>query len=313
MRRSHGGLPLATPGGEKAATKGARRRTSVVRASCAGLCVVGAATTGAWMVCNSQLSVAAPTEEAIECSVRVNTFRRNDLLAKFVAHYARCRCVGDITVVWSDLENEPPEFLVGSDKVAVERHSRDSLNNRFLALSAPAHAAVLSSDDDVFVSCRDLAAMLDAWRSSPRQMVGPVPRLVARHRGTFTYHTWLDVWWNGKYSLVLTKFALFHRDYLAAYAADALRPLRDHVDRHRNCEDLAMSFLVANATDAPPTWFRASYLDYGQYGRNGGISGAPDHIKVRANCLALFANTFRLDTLKTTSHKVIDARSYWFW
>ena len=45
------------------------------------------------------------------CSVRVNTFRRNDLLAGFVEHYERCEAAAEIVVVWSDPANAPPRWL----------------------------------------------------------------------------------------------------------------------------------------------------------------------------------------------------------
>ena len=44
------------------------------------------------------------------CSVRVNTFRRNDLLAGFVEHYERCEAAAEIVVVWSDPANAPPRW-----------------------------------------------------------------------------------------------------------------------------------------------------------------------------------------------------------
>lgn len=38
-----------------------------------------------------------------------------------------------------------------------------------------------------------------------------------------------------------------------------------YVDTHRNCEDIAMAFLVANLTGAPPEYVRAPALqDLGQ-------------------------------------------------
>ncbi len=39
----------------------------------------------------------------------------------------------------------------------------------------------------------------------------------------------------------------------------------EYVDAHRNCEDIAMAFLVANATGSPPVYVRAPGLqDLGQ-------------------------------------------------
>ena len=56
----------------------------------------------------------------------------------------------------------------------------------------------------------------------------------------YEYHSWWYVWWTGRYSMVLTKAAIFHADYLRLYTSEMPQPVRDYVDRHMNCEDLAM-------------------------------------------------------------------------
>jgi hypothetical protein len=47
------------------------------------------------------------------------------------------------------------------------------------------------------------------------------------------------------YTVMLTKAALLHRDYLKDY--DRLIPasMLEHIDKGRNCEDLAMAHVVA--------------------------------------------------------------------
>lgn len=322
--RSRGAGFLAGDGGNPTWTplvnpkESARRGPSMgVVCAVAVLFVMGIVTFGT-SVMSVLLHVPLTASSSVQVSVRVNTFRRNDLLLKFMAHYGACHCVREIVVVWSDQLNEPPHWLAAMKKAFIERHSRDSLNNRFVALRQPPTEAVLSADDDVFVSCRDLAAMVDAWSASPRQMLGPAPRLIAKAEdGAYRYLRWWHVWWNGHYSLVLTKLAVFHRDYLDAYADNTNRIMTDvrkYVDEHRNCEDIAMSFLVANATRAPPSWFRARYRDYGQsFASHSGISASQDHIQIRQDCLRTFAAKFGRDPLTTTSHKVSDATVAWLW
>lgn len=41
-------------------------------------------------------------------TVRVNTFRRNDLLKKVVEHYVTCPRIDSIQIIWSDLDAIPP-------------------------------------------------------------------------------------------------------------------------------------------------------------------------------------------------------------
>ncbi len=54
-------------------------------------------------------------------------------------------------------------------------------------------------------------------------------------------------------------------EYLHAYTYKQPPAVRAMVDAMHNCEDLAMQFLVANATQQPPVWVHVRHLlDYGQ-------------------------------------------------
>ena len=56
-----------------------------------------------------------------------------------------------------------------------------------------------------------------------------------------------------------------HRDYLQHYTKALAPGVHQYVDRHRNCEDIAMAFMVANTTGAPPEYVRSPSLqDLGQ-------------------------------------------------
>jgi hypothetical protein len=70
----------------------------------------------------------------------------------------------------------------------------------------------------------------------------------------YRYGSWWSVWWTGTYSMVLSKASFFHRQYLDLYTIRMLPSIRDYVNENRNCEDIAMSFLVANVTGSPPIW-----------------------------------------------------------
>ena len=59
--------------------------------------------------------------------------------------------------------------------------------------------------------------------------------------------------------------AFLHRDYLQHYTEAMPAGIHAHVDAHRNCEDIAMAFLVANVTGTPPEYVRSPSLrDLGQ-------------------------------------------------
>ena len=44
---------------------------------------------------------------------------------------------------------------------------------------------------------------------------------------------------------MLTKVAIFHKDYLDAYIQYTPQIMLDYIDKNRNCEDIAMAHLVA--------------------------------------------------------------------
>ncbi|KAG5178560.1 exostosin, partial [Tribonema minus] len=223
-------------------------------------------------------------------TVRMNTFRRNDDLKRSVDNYALCPAVTRIQIVWSDQENEPPPLNFFSpaarELIEFELHTTDSLNNRFNALSPPPTEGVFSVDDDMLFKCEDLKFAHQTWRAASETMVGFVPRLVTRDEetGEHRYRSWWFTWWNGAYNLVLTKAAFLHRKHLDAYMTLPPKMLA-YVDAHRNCEDIAMSMVVARDTRAPPLWVRGAIRELGA----PGISSSGGHYRARCACLDAFA------------------------
>ncbi|MCL7042793.1 hypothetical protein MKW94_021599 [Papaver nudicaule] len=121
-------------------------------------------------------------------------------------------------------------------------------------------------------------------------MVGFVPRIhlgeeKKQNLSQHTYGGWLSVWWMGTYSMVLSKAAFFHKKYLGLYTNQMPASIRDYVSKIRNCEDITMSFLVANETGAPPIWVKGKILEIG----STGISGLGGHNKRRSECVNKFA------------------------
>ncbi|RWW79211.1 hypothetical protein BHE74_00012511 [Ensete ventricosum] len=84
----------------------------------------------------------------------------------------------------------------------------------------------------------------------------------------------------------------------------------------RNCEDIAMSLLVANVTQAPPIWVKGDVAFVAgkihEIGSNG-ISSLAGHNKRRNNCLNAFISLYGAVPLVSTNIKAVDAREEWFW
>ncbi|PQP96932.1 glycosyltransferase family 64 protein C4 [Prunus yedoensis var. nudiflora] len=87
------------------------------------------------------------------------------------------------------------------------------------------------------------------------------------------------------------------------------RSIREFITKNRNCEDIAMSFLVANATSAPPIWVKGKIFEIG----STGISSLGGHSEKRTHCIDRFVAEFGRMPLVPTSVKAVDSRNIWFW
>lgn len=203
-------------------------------------------------------------------TIVMNTFKRHDLMEEAIDHYSKCNIVKYVYVVWSE-PDPPTEAMISKFSsrshpwVIFDIHKQDSLNNRFKPLPNPHTDSIFAVDDDMRVSCDDLALGYEVWRNSQRNLVGYMPRIhLRRSDGSLVYRCWWRVWWHGVYSIILTKAAFLHHDYLREYTENMPAQIRELVDQKRNCEDIAMQFLVANISSLPPIYVKGS-LDVSFY------------------------------------------------
>lgn len=259
-------------------------------------------------------------------AILMNTWKRYDLLKESIAHYAKCPGLDSIHLVWS--EPDPPsdslqiflQYIIRKNsrngrqvELKFDINTEDSLNNRFKEIKDLKADAVFSIDDDIIFPCHSVKFAFDVWRSAPDQMVGFVPRKVCveskEGKDYYSYCGWWSVWWTGTYSMVLSKASFFHKKYLRLYTNEMPSSIKEFVTENRNCEDIAMSFLVANVTDAPPIWVKGKIYEIG----STGISTLGGHSEKRTQCLNRFAAEFGRMPLVPTSMKAVDSRRMWFW
>ncbi|XP_020576490.1 glycosyltransferase family 64 protein C4 [Phalaenopsis equestris] len=260
-------------------------------------------------------------------TILINTWKRNDLLQKSINHYSRCARVDSIHIVWS--EPDPPSDLLykvlgeavhsnsdGGDNVELifDLNQEDSLNNRFKEIKDLKSDAIFSIDDDIIFPCKSVDFAFSVWKSALETMVGFVPRMHWLDNSNssvdqYFYGGWWSVWWTGTYSMVLSKAAFFHKKYLHLYSTNMSQSIRNYTTKNRNCEDIAMAFLVANETGAPPIWVKGRIFEMG----SSGISSLGSHEERRTQCLNEFAAIYGHMPLIATNVKVIDSRSSWLW
>jgi hypothetical protein len=74
------------------------------------------------------------------------------------------------------------------------------------------------------------------------------------------------------YSIVLTKACFLHHKYLVEFNNRVPQVVLNHIDKGRNGEDIAMAFIVANISMAPPVWVKVSSYETSTEGiSSGGI------------------------------------------
>lgn len=296
-------------------------------------------------------------------SVVINTYKRPDMLKEAVRHYAvTCgpqTGVRQVFVVWAELDKTPPTpeellLLPGSAKrlghasknnsqqqqqqqpasVEIIRVAKDSLNSRFLPIANTQSQAIFMVDDDVRVDCPSLYMGFDAWRANPDAMVGYYPRLAIAHDNddddkkgdsSYVYQAWPGVYWRRAANFVLTKAAFLHHKYMVLYSDPDRHPqaILDYVDQYKNCEDVAMSLLVANQTivrhrggndddDQDDLSKSLIYVEghVSDKGLRGGISssGKTRHFNRRAECLQDMTRMYAAHGWKAPLRRSVDLR-----
>jgi len=63
--------------------------------------------------------------------------------------------------------------------------------------------------------------------------------------GDIRYYKWQHTWWNGIYTIILTKAAILHKHYLYEYDKIISEIMLKHIDEKRNCEDISMAYVIA--------------------------------------------------------------------
>jgi len=254
-----------------------------------------------------------------QVTVVLNTFKRPTMLEDAIEFYGTCNTVKYIYVVWCE-KDPPPVHVLNRYKdrhhpaVSFVQHPTDSLNNRFKPLEGPHTDAIFSVDDDIRVTCDDLTLAYEVWKGSDKSIVGFMPRLHLRGlNDQLVYRCWWRVWLHGAYSVILTKAAFLHHDYFKAYTTDMPAAIRDMVDRERNCEDIAMQFLISDRTQLPPVYVKGSLRDLGVL---NGISTSKaivsaGHMDRRSACLNDLVAMYQRNPLVRSHQIVYSASNGW--
>lgn len=181
-------------------------------------------------------------------------YDRISSLFTLIQKLATVPSLSKILVIWNHQHKPPPPESAWPKimkPLKVIQTPENKLSNRFYPYDEIETEAILSIDDDIVMMTNDeLEFGFEVWREFPDRLVGFPSRL----------HVWDNVtghWkyeseWTNNISMVLTGVSFYHKYWNYMYTKVLPKSVRDWVDDHMNCEDIAMNFLVANVTNKAP-------------------------------------------------------------
>lgn len=178
------------------------------------------------------------TDAQLFYSLVAPTFNRSERLPTFLDTYAsgKIPSLRRVILLWNEIETSPPSSLVESlpsypVSVVIEQRHINSLNQRFHKSDNMKTDCILAMDDDILFKPADIELGYQAWKNyglGRKSMVGYIPRQASKD-GVY-------VWRHLKsYSMVLTKSAFFHIDWMGAYwsSEPTMTGLRDYIDERK--------------------------------------------------------------------------------
>ncbi|GMH10742.1 hypothetical protein Nepgr_012583 [Nepenthes gracilis] len=256
---------------------------------------------------------------------------RIPLLHSIAATYAASSLVSSILVLWgnpstssqtlAELSRNLSILYSAGASITVHPQKSSSLNSRFLPRPSIKTRAVLICDDDIEVDPKSVDFAFRVWQSNPDRLVGFFAR---SHDLDLPRKTWIYTVHPDKYSIILTKFMILKNERLYSYSCGgggSWERMRNVVEEMRNCEDILMNFVVADATGEGPTMVAAERVrDWGDPRNEGGERGEEtkaglssvnrgggEHRKRRGDCIREFHRILGRMPLRYSYGKVVNS------
>lgn len=106
--------------------------------------------------------------------------------------------------------------------------------------------------------------------------------------------------------MVLTGVAFHHKFWTYAYTTSMPGNIKEYVDEHMNCEDIAMNFLVSNRTGKSPIKVtpRKKFKCHSRQCTNAEmLSSDTGHMIERSECINYFTKIYGTMPLKTVEYR----------
>ncbi|RNA36419.1 exostosin-like 3 [Brachionus plicatilis] len=253
-------------------------------------------------------------DQSEQFTMVIPTYSREILLVKYLENYfATIPYLNSILILWNSLTTEPEwnlwqnlSVFFQNKRLKILKMRSNSLNNRFLPFDLIKTEAILSLDDDVFLSADEIIFGFRIWRQNRERIVG----YPARHH-LFDNPTKHFIYGKSQlsceYSLVLTGGAFYHKFYNYLYTYVSNSEIRSKVDKLMNCEDIAFNMMVAHLIRKPPikvtNKFKFACTDCKTLKAGLPISRKTDHYQIRNECMDSFIKIYGYNPLLNSQYK----------
>lgn len=198
------------------------------------------------------LPISAPKTRGFTAVIL--TYDRLELLFLLINKLVKVPSLSKVLVIWNNQHKDPPHssrWPKLSKPLKVIQTKENKLSNRFYPYDEIESEAVLSIDDDIIMLTADeVEFAYEVWREFPDRIVGFPSRIHMWDNGTNCWK--YESEWTNSISMVLTGAAFHHKYWSYMYTTAMPGDIKEWVDEHMNCEDIAMNFLVANITGKAP-------------------------------------------------------------
>lgn len=234
------------------------------------------------------------------------TYDRIESLFTLIQKLSVVPSLQKILVIWNNQKKSPPHpsmFPKISKPLKVIQTRANKLSNRFYPYDEIETEAILTIDDDiVMLTADELDFGYEVWREFPDRIVGFPSRT---HVWDNTTNRWkYESEWTNQISMVLTGAAFHHKYWSHMYTNAMPGNIKDWVDDHMNCEDIAMNFLVANITNKPPIKVAPrKKFKCPECTNNEMLSADLNHMMERSECIDRFSKVYGTMPLKTVEFR----------
>ncbi|KTF76070.1 hypothetical protein cypCar_00030437 [Cyprinus carpio] len=259
-----------------------------------------------WSSVNSPLFLPLIPPRSPGFTAVVLTYDRIESLFRVITEISKVSSLAKLLVVWNNQNKSPPEESLWPKvtvPLKVVRTKENKLSNRFFPFDEIETEAVLAIDDDIIMLTSDeLQFGYEVWREFPDRLVGYPGRL---HLWDHEMGKWkYESEWTNEVSMVLTGAAFYHKYFNYLYTYKMPGDIKNWVDAHMNCEDIAMNFLVANITGkAPIKVTPRKKFKCPECTAIDGLSLDQTHMVERSECINKFASVFGTMPLKVVEHR----------